>query len=60
MSEVTPSPVRRANPGPIGLMGFGLTTVLLNLCNAGLEPLGSAVLAMGLFFGGLAQMIAGL
>ena len=60
MSETTPPAVRRANPGPIGLMGFGLTTVLLNLCNAGLLPLSAAVLAMGLFFGGLAQFVAGL
>ena len=60
MSETTPPAVRRANPGPIGLMGFGLTTVLLNLCNAGLLSLSAAVLAMGLFFGGLAQFVAGL
>ena len=29
-----------ANPGPLGLLGFGMTTVLLNLHNAGLLPLG--------------------
>ena len=28
-----------ANPGPLGLLGFGMTTVLLNLHNAGLLPL---------------------
>ena len=60
MNETTPHAVRRANPAPIGLMGFGLTTVLLNLCNAGLLSLSAAVLAMGLFFGGLAQFVAGL
>ncbi|WP_182960170.1 acetate uptake transporter [Gluconacetobacter tumulisoli] len=49
-----------ANPGPLGLMGFGLTTVLLNLHNAGWIPMGSAILAMGLVFGGLAQILAGL
>ena len=27
-----------ANPGPLGLLGFGMTTVLLNLHNAGLLP----------------------
>ncbi|GBR03279.1 acetate transporter [Acetobacter oeni LMG 21952] len=50
----------RANPGPLGLMGFGMTTVLLNLHNAGLVPMGSAILAMGLIFGGAAQIFAGL
>lgn len=48
-----------ANPAPLGLMGFGMTTVLLNLHNAGLFGLGSMILAMGLFYGGIAQMIAG-
>ncbi len=48
-----------ANPAPLGLLGFGMTTVLLNLHNAGLFPLGSMILAMGLVYGGLAQLIAG-
>ncbi len=47
------------NPAPLGLMGFGMTTVLLNLHNAGLFALGSMILAMGIFYGGLAQIIAG-
>ena len=29
---------RTANPAPLGLLGFGITTVLLNLHNAGLFP----------------------
>ena len=49
-----------ANPGPLGLMGFGMTTILLNLHNAGFFPLTSVVLSMGIFFGGLAQILAGL
>jgi succinate-acetate transporter protein len=48
-----------ANPAPLGLMAFGTTTVLLNLSNAGFYPLDSTILAMGLFYGGLAQIIAG-
>ncbi len=48
------------NPAPLGLMGFGMTTVLLNLHNAGLFTLGSMILAMGIFYGGLAQIIAGI
>ena len=47
-----------ANPAPLGLMGFGMTTVLLNLHNAGLYPLGTMILAMGIFYGGIAQVIA--
>jgi succinate-acetate transporter protein len=49
-----------ANPAPLGLMGFGMTTVLLNLHNAGVFPLGSMILAMGIFYGGVAQIIAGI
>jgi succinate-acetate transporter protein len=49
-----------ANPAPLGLMGFGLTTILLNIHNAGFTELDSMILAMGVFYGGLAQVIAGL
>lgn len=49
-----------ANPGPLGLLGFGMTTVLLNLHNAGLTPLSIVIIAMGLALGGLAQIIAGI
>ena len=48
-----------ANPAPLGLLGFGLTTVLLNLHNAGFFPIDTMVLAMGLTYGGLAQVITG-
>jgi succinate-acetate transporter protein len=48
------------NPAPLGLLGFGMTTVLLNLHNAGLFPLNAMILAMGIFYGGIAQIIAGL
>lgn len=49
-----------ANPAPLGLMGFGMTTVLLNLHNAGFFTLGSMILAMGIFYGGMAQIVAGI
>jgi len=49
-----------ANPAPLGLLGFGMTTVLLNLHNAGFFTLGAMILAMGIFYGGLAQIIAGI
>lgn len=49
-----------ANPAALGLLAFGMTTVLLNLHNAGFIELGSMVLAMGIFYGGLAQVVAGI
>lgn len=49
-----------ANPAPLGLFGFGLTTILLNLHNAGLYDLNSMIIGMGIFVGGLAQIMAGL
>lgn len=49
------------NPGPLGLMGFGMTAVLLCLHFA--EPkifaLNSMILSMAIFYGGIAQVIAG-
>jgi len=49
-----------ANPAPLGLLGFGMTTVLLNFHNAGYYELNSMVLAMGICYGGIAQVIAGI
>jgi len=49
-----------ANPAPLGLMGFGMTTVLLNIHNVDAMPLNSMILAMGLFYGGLGQVIVGI
>jgi uncharacterized protein len=49
-----------ANPAPLGLMGFGMTTVLLNIHNAGFFPISAMILSMGLFYGGIAQIIAGI
>ncbi|TWR31304.1 hypothetical protein FPZ43_02170 [Mucilaginibacter pallidiroseus] len=49
-----------ANPAPLGLCAFGLTTVLLNIHNAGFFEINAMILAMGIFYGGLAQVIAGI
>jgi uncharacterized protein len=49
-----------ANPGPLGLMAFGMTTVLLNFHNAGFFALNSMIIGMGIFYGGIAQVIAGI
>ena len=63
---MTPPPVVAAskegiaNPAPLGLCAFGATTVLLNLHNAGFFEMNSMILAMGIFYGGIAQMIAGI
>ncbi|KAK7195234.1 GPR1/FUN34/yaaH family [Novymonas esmeraldas] len=51
---------RWANPGPVGLLGFGMTTILLNLHNSGHFTLNTPIPAMGICFGGGAQLIAGL
>ena len=48
------------NPAPLGLLGFGMTTVLLNLHNAGVYELNTMILAMGICYGGTAQVIAGI
>lgn len=48
-----------ANPAPLGLCAFGMTTVLLNFKNAGFIEINSMILGMGIFYGGLAQVIAG-
>ena len=48
------------NPAPLGLLGFGMTTVLLNLHNAGFYELNAMILAMGICYGGIAQVIAGM
>ncbi len=55
-----PRPI--ANPAPLGLFAFGLTTLMLNLVNAGAveKQTTALVLAYGIFFGGLCQLIAGM
>lgn len=61
MAETTLTQIKdsTANPAPLGLFGFGMTTVLLNLHNAGFYGMNSAILAMGICYGGTAQVIAG-
>lgn len=60
MSDTQIKPL--ANPGPLGLVGFGLTTVLLSLINAHILPSGgeAVVIPLALAYGGLIQLIAGL
>jgi succinate-acetate transporter protein len=57
MSE---KPVKTANPAPLGLLGFGITTILLNFVhNLQLGPADAMILSMGIAYGGIAQIIAG-
>ena len=58
-SNTVPAP---ANPAALGLVGFGFTTILLSLINAGMLPAGGegVVVPLALAFGGLIQLIAGL
>jgi succinate-acetate transporter protein len=58
-----PSPAfKTANPGPLGLAGFGLTTVVLSCVNAGILPPAAvaAVVPLAFAYGGVAQLIAGI
>jgi succinate-acetate transporter protein len=53
-----------ADPGPLGLAGFAMTTFVLSCFNAGFfgskSPLEAVVLPLALFYGGLAQLLAGM
>jgi succinate-acetate transporter protein len=49
-----------ANPAPLGLIGFGMTTCLLQLHNVGVFSMSVAIIALGIAMGGLAQVIAGI
>jgi len=62
MTEPTLTQIKdtTANPAPLGLLGFGMTTVLLNFHNAGFFELNAMILAMGICYGGIAQIIAGI
>src|SRR5947208_9389953 len=61
MAEETIVVTPAANPAAVGLVAFGLTTVLLSLVNAGVLPPGGepVVIPLALAFGGLMQIFAG-
>ncbi len=54
--------IKPANPGPLGLAGFGLTTVVLSCVSAGIlaPDAVAAVVPLAFAFGGVAQIIAGI
>ncbi|CAA9201790.1 Succinate-acetate/proton symporter SatP [Flavobacterium bizetiae] len=49
-----------ANSAPLGLLGFGMTTILLNIHNMGFFPVSAVIISMGIFYEGIAQIIAGI
>jgi uncharacterized protein len=49
-----------AGAGALGLIGYGMTGVLLGFVNANLIAVGSMILSMIIFYGGFAQFVAGL
>jgi succinate-acetate transporter protein len=49
-----------ANPAPLGLSAFALTTFVLSSANAGLISAPNIVLGLALFYGGLCQLLAGM
>lgn len=56
------SEVKIANPGPLGLSGFALTTLVLSAWNAGILKGADVLIVIGLavFYGGIAQFAAGM
>ncbi|NGO78985.1 hypothetical protein G6045_25490 [Streptomyces sp. YC504] len=62
-APAAPAAPKLANPGPLGLAAFALTTFVLSMFNSGLvsnAALSAVVLPLALFYGGLAQFVAGL
>ena len=50
-----------ANPAPLGLCAFALTTFILSCENSGfIHNAGGVVIALGLFYGGIAQVLSGM
>lgn len=60
-NEVNQSPNKDkfGSTSPLGSLGFGMATVMLNLANAGCYTINGMVLGMGFWYGGLGQLISG-
>jgi succinate-acetate transporter protein len=60
VAEVKPVPI--ANPAPLGLSGFALTTFVLSVVNTGIlvEKNTAIVIGLAVFYGGIAQFAAGM
>ena len=57
-----PHVMNTTTAGPIGLMAFGITTILLNFLNAELieTPSITLIICYGMFHGGMIQILAGM
>ena len=65
VERAEPAAVATANPAPLGLSAFALTTFVLSAANAGLiggrPGAGDAiVIGLALFYGGIVQVLAGM
>jgi len=65
LQQRSPTPADMiADPGPLGLAAFAMTTFALSCFNAGFfgakSPLEAVVLPLALFYGGFAQLLAGM
>ena len=49
-----------ANPAPLGFTGYGLAAFLLSLTFIGVYPVGSMIVSLAIFIGGIAEIFAGL
>ncbi|HET8615791.1 MAG TPA: acetate uptake transporter [Actinomycetales bacterium] len=60
--RILPPGAHLADPAPLGLAGFAMTTFFLSIVNAGILPktVEGVVLGLALFYGGLAQLLAGM
>ena len=52
-------PEKYANTSPLGLLGFGMSTIFLSFCNVNLYPMNTMIIGTAIFYGGIAQFIAG-
>lgn len=52
-------PDKYGNSSPLGLLGFGMTTILLSFANVSLYDPDSMIIGMAIFYGGIVQFTAG-
>ena len=52
-------PEKYANTSPLGLLGFGMSTIFLSFANVNVYHMNTMILGTAIFYGGIAQFIAG-
>ena len=58
--KIKETPDNYANTSPLGLIAFGMTTVMLSFHNVSAYDMNTMIIGMGFFYGGIAQLIAGI